>query len=194
MGGLAPIVSGAIYAVVSILGDPFSMAAVTPSWACVFRVSFVLFLLSVMVVVLALHLLQRERYGRKGALASASAFVGVAGVALILGFDFWFLGFAKEVYLVDGMFELLPSLGLVGMLVGITGIIALGIFTLKAGVLPWWGGAALIAGNPLIEIILFFFGLDYLYGTWPVVLPWVVVGFAVFLAAGRRNEQAPRVR
>jgi hypothetical protein len=157
-------------------------------------VSFVLFLLSVMVVIVALHLLQRERYGRKGTLASASAFVGVVGVALIFGFDFWFLRFAKEVYLFDGMFELLPFLGLVGMLVGITGIIALGIFTLKAGVLPKWGGWALIAANPLFGIFLFFFGLDYLYGTWPVVVPWVVVGLAVFLAAGRRTEQPSRVR
>ena len=188
LGGLAPIVGGVVYAVVSILGDPFSMADVPRSWARVFKVSFVLFLLGVIAVIVALHLLQRERYGRRGTLASASAFLGVVGVALIFGFDFWFLRFAKEVYLFDGMFELLPFLGFVGTLVGIMGIIALGIFTLRAGVLPKWSGWALIAANPLFGIFLFFFGLDYLYGTWPVVVPCVVVGFTVFQAAGRRTE------
>jgi len=187
LGGLAPIVGGVIYAVLSILGDPFSMADVTRSWARVFKVSFVLFLLSVMVVVVALHLLQRERYGRKGMLASASALVGVVGVALSFGLDFGFLRFAKEVYLFGGMIELLVFVGLVGTLVGIIGIIALGILTLKAEVLPWWCGWALIAGNPLFEVFLFFFGLDNLNGTWSVVVPWAVVGFAVFLAAGRRT-------
>jgi hypothetical protein len=194
LGGLAPIVGGVIYAVVSILGDPFSMAEVARSWARVFKVSFVLFLLGVMVVIVALHLLQKERYGRKGMLASASAIVGVAGVPFLFGLDFGFLRFAKEVYLFDGVVELLAFVGLVGTLIGIMGIIALGIFTLKAGVLPWWCGLALIAGNPLFEMFLFFFGLDNLNGTWPVVVPWVVVGFGVFRAAGMRTERHPRVR
>jgi hypothetical protein len=108
-----------------------------------------------------------------------------ASAALSFGFDFWFLRFAKEVPLFGGRIELLVFLGLVGTLVGIIGIVALGIFTLQARVLPWWCGLALIAGNPLFEVFLFFFGLDNLYRTWPVVVPWVVVGVAVFLAATR---------
>jgi drug/metabolite transporter (DMT)-like permease len=194
LGGLAPVLGGVIYAVASLLGDPFSMADVTRSWARVFKVSFILFLLGVIAVIVALHLLQRERYGRKGALASASAFVGVVGVALSFGFDFGFLRFAKEVYLFNGMFELLAFLGLVATVVGMVGIVALGIVTLRAGVLPWWCGLALIPGNPLFEIYLFFFGLDNLYGTWPVVVPWVVVGFAVFLAPTYQAQQPSRVK
>lgn len=194
LGGMMPIVGGVLYAVASILGDPY-MDDVTRTWSRIFEGSLILFLVGVMALIVALHLLQRERYGRKGALASASAFVGVVGVSLLFfGFDFGFLRFAKEVYLFGGMIELLAFLGLVGTLVGIIGIVALGILTLIAGVLPWWCGLALIAGNPLFEVFLYFFGLDKLYGTWPLVVPWVVVGAAVLLAAGRRAERNPRVR
>ena len=82
----------------------------------------------------------------------------------------------------------------IGMLVATIGIIALGIFTLDAGVLPRWCGAALIAGNPLLEVLLFFVGLDFLFGSWPVVVPWVVVGFAVFRTGTRQSQQPSRVR
>jgi hypothetical protein len=60
-----------------------------------------------------------------------------ASAALSFGFDFWFLRFAKEVPLFGGRIELLVFLGIVGTLVGIIGIVALGIFTLQARVLPW---------------------------------------------------------
>ena len=193
LGGLAPVVGGVLYTALSSLSDPY-MFDVTRIWARIFEVSLVLFLAGVMAVVVALHLLQRDRYGRKGALASAFALVGVVGVTLLFGFDFGLLRFAKEVYLFGGSVELLAFLGLVATLVGIIGIVALGIVTLRAGVLPWWCGLALVAGNPLFEIYLFFFGLDNLYGTWPVVVPWIVVGAAVFLAAGRRTERVPMVR
>lgn len=157
------MVGGVIYAVHGSLLDPEGTQLV----------SSVLALLSVMAVIVALHLLQRERYGYEGALASASAFVGVA---LILGA---FIGFPSIGGDVLGVGLDILLLG-VGMLVATVGIIALGIFTLDAGVLPWWGGAVLIAGNPLLGVLLLFLGLDFLFGSWPVVVPWVVVGFAVF--------------
>jgi hypothetical protein len=115
LGGLAAMVGGVIFAVYGSLLDPEG-TLVVPS---------VLALLGAMAVIVALHLLQRERYGRKGALASASAFVGVA---LILGSFIGFPSFAGEV--------LLAILGVVGIVVATIGIIALGIFTLEAGVLP----------------------------------------------------------
>jgi SPW repeat len=58
------------------------------------------------------------------------------------------------------------------------------------------GGAALAAGNPLLAVFIsvvsyfVFFAL----GSWLVASPWIVVGFAVFLAAGRRTGRPPRVR
>ncbi len=177
LGGLAAMGGGVIFAVQERL-DPGGTLIVPINLA----------LLSVMAVIVALHLLQRERYGYEGALASAAAFVGVAlvlvggtelpsmlpGGSMVIGTDILLMG--------------------VGMLVATIGITALGIFTLNAGVLPWWGGAALIAGNPLLGVILLFVGLDFLYGAWPVVVPWVVVGFAVFRAASHQTQQPSRVR
>jgi hypothetical protein len=184
LGGLAAMVGGALYAVVSIVADPFYANRLTLIW----DVSTCLFGLSVMAVIVALHLLQRERYGLPGMLAFLVAFVGVA---LLLGS---FTGGAFFGYLRFIGDVLFPLLGVVGALVATIGIVALGIFTLKAGVLPSWCGWALIAGNPLFEIGLFFYGLDFLYGTWPVVVPWVVVGFAVFRTAIRQAQQPSRVR
>jgi len=176
LGGLAPIVGGVLYAVASLL-DSEGIQLVT----------FVLGLLSVLAVLVALHLLQRERYGLPGMLAFVGAFVGAAlvlgafaGFPSFLGGDVVFLG--ADIY------------GVVAMLVATVGILALGFFTLQAGVLPRWGGWALIAGNPLLGIVLVLFGLAFLFGAWPVVVPWIVVGFAVFQAAGRRTERPARVR
>ena len=178
LGGLAAIVGSLIFAVHGSLLDPEGTLVV----------STVLALLSVMAVIVALHLLQRERYGYEGALASASAFVGVA---LALGGFIGFPSMPRGDVLGVGTDILLLGMG---MLAATIGIIALGIFTLGAGGLPWWGGAALIAGNPLVGVLLLFFGLDFLFGSWPVVVPWVVVGFAVFRAASHQTQQPSRVR
>jgi hypothetical protein len=151
-------------------------------------VSIVLFLLSMMAVVVALHLLQRgrERYGYAGAIASATAFVGVAlmagGYILV---DF--------IIVLEGLGIILS---LVGVLVATVGMSALASATLATGILPRWSGAALIAGNPLLGVfIIFLFSWEnLLLGWWLVAVPWIVVGFAVLRAAERRTEQPSRVR
>ncbi len=180
LGGPAAMGGGVIFAVQERL-DPGGTLIVPINLA----------LLSVMAVIVALHLLQRKRYGYEGALASAAVFVGVALVlvggtavpSMLPGGVMDVMGIGTDILLMG-----------VGMLVATIGITALGIFTLNAGVLPWWGGAALIAGNPLLGAILLFVGLDFLYGAWPVVVPWVVVGFAVFRAASHQTQQPSRVR
>ena len=180
LGGLAAMVGGVIYAV--------SASLVGRGGVGTLRWSIVLFLLGMMAVIAALHFLQRERerYGLGGALVSATAFVGVAltvgGYILI---DF--------IISLEGLGTLLF---LVGALVGTIGIIGLAMVTLKVGVLPRWGGAALIAGNPLLAVcisVVFYF-VFFALGSWLVASPWIVVGFAVFLAAGRRTERPSRVR
>src|SRR5918997_3917049 len=70
LGGLAAMAGGIIFGVrESLLGRPDDPPGLVT-----------LFLLSEMAAIVALHLLQRgrERYGRKGTLASATAFVGLA--------------------------------------------------------------------------------------------------------------------
>ena len=176
------MVGGVIFAVNGSLGDPEELSTI--------RWPTVLFLLSMMVLIVALHLLQRERerYGLQGALVSATAFVGVA--LAVVGY-----------ILMDFVISL-ESLGIIlfllGLLVATTGIIPLGVITLVVGVLPQWSGAALICGNPLLGLffLIMFYGMawNFALGSLLVAVPWIVVGFAVFRAAGRRAQRPVRVR
>jgi hypothetical protein len=178
LGGLAAIVGGVIGGVI------YGLSAVVPG-----KLSSVLFLLSVMAVIVALHLLQRERYGWRGTLGFPTA---LAGLALTLGavIDLFFIRVEFPI-LAD---LLVPFLVAVGILVATIGILALGGLTLDAGVLPSWCGAALIAGSPLFGIALLLVGGPRYDVHWLIAVPWAVVGFAVFRAAGRRTERPPRVR
>ena len=147
------------------------------------RVLFILFMLSMLAVIVALHLLQRERqrYGGRGAIGSSTAFVGMA-----LTVGGYIIG-------IDGVGA---ALFLVGVAVATAGIIVLAAATLRVGVVSWWGGAALIAGTPFLGllIIAIFIGSYPHFGGWLVAVPWIVAGFAVFQAAGRRTERPARVR
>ena len=179
-GGLAAMVGGVIFAVNGSLGGPEAVGTL--------RWSTVLLLLSMMVLIVTLHLLQRERerYGLQGRVVSATAFVGVAlAVVGYMLMDF--------VIFLEGLGIILFLLGL---LVATIGIIALGGITLFVGVLPRWSAAALIAGNPLLGLffILIFYAEHFAFGSLLVAVPWIVVGFAVFRAAGRRRQRPVRVR
>jgi hypothetical protein len=174
LGGLAAMAGGIIFGVrESLLGRPDEPPGLVT-----------LLLLSEMAAIVALHLLQRgrERYGRTGALASATAFVGLALTAggLFLSDRF---GFSGVIFFV-------------GVLVAFMGNLVLAIVTLDVGVLPRWGGAALIAGNPLLAVLILAVTNHLVspIGSWLVAAPWIVVGFAIFRAAGRRIERPSRVR
>jgi hypothetical protein len=117
--------------------------------------------------------------------------IAFVGVALLLGSFTAGAFFGNLSFVGSVLFELLGS---VGALAATIGLVTLGIVTLAARKLPWWCGWALIAGNPLAALVLFFVGLDFLYGTWPVVVPWIVAGYAIFRAATRQPQQALRVR
>jgi hypothetical protein len=178
-------------------------------------VSTVLSLVGMTAGVAALHFVQRgtERYGLGGTISSAASLIGVALIVVgeLIGriSQNWLLG---------------TNLMGVGLWVATLSLAALAIITLYARVLPWWAAVALIVANPLggaiISNLLFSFipeshnahaaeerlarALDltgsaeqWLNIAWDVawgVLPWVVVGFAVLLAARRRNERPARVR
>lgn len=156
----------------------------------------VVFLVAMMALIAASHFLQREseRYGLGGTISSVASFVGFSlmAVGALIGaiFQEWVLS---------------TNLMGWGLLAASVGLAALAIVTLKAGVLPWWGGAALIAANPLLDIILRFITPDRIWdfwlitpggiwSYWLVAVPMLVVGFAVFLAARRRTERPARAR
>jgi hypothetical protein len=150
-------------------------------------------LVGVVAAIVALHLLQRRSYGRLGALASASA---IGGIAMVV------VGFLVSGLTSDTAFFLGIGLLTVGVVVGSTGIVLLGVVTITARVLPRWCGVAIIAGSPPGVAILFLFlaplGMArVLPGEigWALAgIPWIVVGFAAFRAATHQAQQPSRVQ
>ena len=177
LGGLVAMVGGVGVVVLWLvaegdwLGSPLASPAIHA------------LMVSAMTAIVALHALQRQRYGLPGTVASSAAFVGLAmyllgaGIAYYARDDF-FLTFRDTTFLVA-----------LGLLLTTLGLIALGIVTINARVLPWWCGVALMAGNPLVGFFLAAIWLGGLLG-----VPWLVVGYAIFRAAERRLEPPSRVR
>lgn len=145
----------------------------------------VVFLVAMMALIAALHFLQRgtERYGLGGTISSVASIVGFALIAVgaLIGrvSQEWLLGTNMMGW---------------GLLAASVGLAGLAIVTLRAGVLPWWGGAALIAANPLLLLIWFSPLGPHLGGIWLVVVPLLVAGIAVVIAARRLTERPARVR
>src|SRR5215218_6624256 len=149
-------------------------------------------LFGALAAIVALHTLQRQRYGSQVTLAALSAFIGLVMLPVA--------------WLVAGPsfpLTLTAAVLIVGLLAATGGIVGLGMVTMSAGVLPRWCGAALIAGSPPIVGLEFaFMGFLGLPATvvpgaivWALVgVPWVVVGYAIFRTAARRTEHAARVR
>ncbi len=158
LGGFAAIVGGVAYTLGTLVCF-LQQYCYTP-WGG----STVALTLGAMAAIAALHALQREHYGLPGALASLTAFAGAV------------------LFLVGGLES---GVGIAGASVATVSLVVLGILTITAGALPWWCGASLIVGSPLL---VFFFG------TLVTGVAWVLVGFAVFRAATRLPEQPSRVR
>ena len=143
-------------------------------------------LVGVLAAVAALHVLQRERYDRQGALASVVAFAGL--VLIPLG---WLMP----------LIAVAAPLVIMGVLAASAGIVGLGIVSMKAGVLPRWCGAAVVAGSPPVVGIEFVFAsllvaASILPGeiAWTLAgVPWAIVGYALFRAGGQRTQQPSRV-
>lgn len=182
LGGLAAMVCGMTLAVLWISAVVAGELSAGAAWEAP---ATHLLMAGAMAAIVALHALQSPHYGLAGTVASLASFVGLAmylvgdGVAYALGEDFGV--FPATIFLV--------ALGLLGAIVG---LLVLGVVTLEAGVLPWWCGAALIAGNPMVGFYLYFFFYGLLMSLFGAA--WVVVGYAIFRATGRRTERPPRVR
>ncbi len=145
-----------------------------------------------MAAVAALHVLQRERYGWAGAVASLTAFVGLALATGALA-----VGVISASPDLDSLFNLV----LTGLLVATVGIALLGGLTIATGMLPWWCGVALIAGSPVgVSVAMMpsagMGGTSPLGGVFQALggVPWVLVGYAIIRAGTRQTERPSRVR
>jgi hypothetical protein len=139
-------------------------------------------LLGAIAAIAALHALQKGRYGLRGAVAALSSLAGLTTTAVG-----YLVGEISAVIATGTMFLIIAML-FVGLVVSTVGVVFLGATTISAKVLPRWCGVALIAGNPTFELLF------YLFSPWLTGLPWVLVGYGVFRAAGRRSERPSRVR
>jgi len=180
--GLAAMVGGVVYTAPGLLVG--------------FRAPLFYVLLGVgaMAAIVALHALQRRRYGLSGAVASVTTFVGMA--MIVISGPVGAVGLAMEGSAI--------ILFLLGLLAAFVGMLALGAVTLGARVLPFWSfwcGAALMVGGFgfMVELagdwITGASGTGYFNALVLVTgIPWVVVGYAVFRAGTRQTQQPLRVR
>lgn len=202
LGGLAAMVGG-IYWVAGTAVLSLEISSIPVSQALDI-LSYVFLSLGAMAAVVALHLLQRERYGLWGALFSLVAFVGLAMIII-----FQVVNFMETVPSLDlpPLLELLGTLNIPGALLATVGLTGLGIVTLAARMLPWWCGVALMLGNPLSMFVVFALLEPLLWTLWVTAptnltkiawavlgMPWIVVGYAIFRAEARLLEQPSRVR
>jgi hypothetical protein len=192
LGGFAAMVGGVVYAGVGLVEERLAeylyyMSSISYGFVAV------LLPLGAMAAIAALHALQRQCYGLRGAVVSLTAFVGLALATGALA-----VGVTSTDPDVDVLFNAL----LIGLLVATVGIVLLGGLTIAMGMLPRWCGLALMAGSP-VGVFVTMLPSAALGGAFPLGgafqalggVPWVVVGYAVFRAAGARlSEQPSRVR
>lgn len=184
LGGLAALVGGVAWVALLSPGNlvarilrPFGLLRENIFSAD--NIVFVVLVLGAAAGVAALHALQRRRNGR---VSTVAAFVSLAGllmlaVGMVVGYGAEGLDAAPVLAFLDFLFAS-------GLLLSSVGLTALGIATIRTGVLPWWCGAALIAGSPAAGIGLSTF--MWIAGDTalsPVVIAWMLVGYAVLRAA-----------
>jgi hypothetical protein len=119
----------------------------------------------------ALHALQGQRYGRPGALASLISFAGLA--ILVGGLLLGGVSALRSEWLFIA--DQVLSVVIIGFLAATAGLVALGIVTMAARVLPWWCGMAIIAGSP-----------PFAWLSGPLAgVAWALVGYAIFRAGAQ---------
>lgn len=158
--GIAGIVAGLGYLIQAIMGLFNPQTEVFSGTSdYILEVVFIAALVATIFALTGLHGFAQSRYGKAGTIGYWMATVGtglmtISAVATLLAGE--------------------NSLGiafLAGMLLALLGYVVLGIMTLRAGVLPLWGGLALIFGFPL-SVFLSNFGGGIIFG-----LAWLGVGY-----------------
>lgn len=124
--------------------------------------------LGMLAAIAGLHVRQRARYGRLGAISSLVAFLGTA--ALFVSTVIWI---ATET---DGvLLDMLFSSGALAILVGFP---LLGVATVRADALPRWCGLLLVSW--IVYFPLIFYAIDF-YGEFRAVfcLVWMALAYAL---------------
>jgi hypothetical protein len=170
LGGLLAMIGSVVFALVSLLR--FWLNSTLAEVATLPMFFLLLVVVSVAFVAIA-ALLRGTHHGGLGIVASGVSLVGV--VLVFVGLLMGFVGIV-----------VIP----VGVLVATGGLVILAILTTDTNMLPLWSGVALIAGGASFILVLVLPPLvDSLMG-----VPWLVVGYAIFRAAGRRTERPSRVQ
>jgi hypothetical protein len=190
LGGLAAVVGGALYFSGLILylpaKHPIDLHGIGNIFGGLWLVLFIVLLVGAMAATLAIAALYARRRDFYGAFGMVVALVAFVGVALI---------FAGEIRL-SGRVEIYGEAELCGLLLGSLGVLALGlVVTIAVRELPWWSGVALVVWGPAVFWLLLDGGrFGWTSQATLLGMPWIMVGFAVFRAAGRRTEPPSKVR
>jgi len=187
LGGVAAMVSGALYVSADLLNLPGGGAlwrsyyGFLPGGGSLFFNALLVGAMAATLAIASLYALRRDIYGVLGTLSSVAAFVGLA---LTL---FGELGS--------------PVAAVLGLLVESVGVLALGLVSMAVGELAWWCGVALIVWGWALVFLLLLPMMGVLAPPFPVSwggmlagVSWIVVGFGVFRAARGRTEQSERER
>ena len=187
LGGMAAMVSGALYVSAELLnltgGGALwrSYYGFLPGGGSLFFNALLVGAMAATLAIAALYTLRRDISALLGTLSSVAAFVGVA---LTLWGE---LGS--------------PVAAVLGLWVESVGVLALGLVTLAVGELAWWCGVALIVWGWALVFLLLLPMMGVLAPPFPVSwggilagVSWIVVGFGVFRAARGRTEQPQRER
>jgi hypothetical protein len=187
LGGMAAMVSGALYVSAELLnltgGGALwrSYYGFLPGGGSLFFNALLVGAMAATLAIAVLYALRRDISGVLGTLSSVAAFVGVA------------LTLFGEI----GS----PVAAVLGLWVESVGVLALGVVTLAVGGLAWWSGVALIVWGWALVFLLLLPMMGVLAPpfrlSWGGVLAgviWIVVGFGVFRAARGRTEQPQRER
>jgi hypothetical protein len=181
------MVNGALYVSAELLDFPGGGAlwrsyyGFLPGGGSLFFNALLVGAMAATLAIAALYAPRRDIYGVLGTLSSVAAFVGVS---LTLWGE---LGS--------------PVAAVLGLFVGSVGVLALGLVTMVVGELAWWCGVALIVWGWALVFLLLLPMMGVLAPPFPVSwggvlagVTWIVVGFGVFRAAGRRTERLQRER
>lgn len=159
-GAMAGIIAGLGYLIQSVIGLIKPQTEVFSGTSdYVLEVVFIIALLATLFALMGLHTFAQSRYGRAGTIGF---WLALAGTFLML--------VSAAATLAAGRNSLGPAF-LGGMLLSVIGYFTLGITTLRAKILPLWGGLALIFGFPL-SVFLNTLGGGILFG-----LAWLGVGY-----------------